>query len=120
MCKEDTCKNKGTCIESWHTYECRCPAGYGGKDCSQGEYNNMNSSEAWKGPSNCERNYDTEHEFVESKKRCNGFSNLHPPLAFLSSHVDEIYGICPMRIELHMYIVNISCIYVESKDNIQL
>ena len=36
-----------------------------------------------------------EHEFVESKKRCSGFSNLHPPLAFLSSPVDEIYRHIP-------------------------
>uniref|UniRef100_A0A8C1T8Y9 Cadherin, EGF LAG seven-pass G-type receptor 3 n=1 Tax=Cyprinus carpio TaxID=7962 RepID=A0A8C1T8Y9_CYPCA len=34
FCKSNPCQNGGTCRESWETYSCDCPVGFGGKDCS--------------------------------------------------------------------------------------
>ncbi|XP_037087761.1 LOW QUALITY PROTEIN: protocadherin-like wing polarity protein stan, partial [Pollicipes pollicipes] len=35
FCMSRPCQNGGTCTEGWGTYVCRCPDGYGGKDCGE-------------------------------------------------------------------------------------
>lgn len=37
FCKSNPCQNGGTCRVGWETFQCDCPLGYGGKDCSSGE-----------------------------------------------------------------------------------
>ncbi|XP_030203240.1 cadherin EGF LAG seven-pass G-type receptor 3 isoform X5 [Gadus morhua] len=34
FCKSNPCQNGGTCSDSWETFSCECPLGFGGKDCS--------------------------------------------------------------------------------------
>ncbi|XP_064483474.1 protocadherin-like wing polarity protein stan [Ornithodoros turicata] len=36
FCHTQPCQNGGTCEEAWNTFVCRCPLGFGGKDCSEG------------------------------------------------------------------------------------
>ena len=35
--QSNPCKNNGTCINLLGGFECRCPAGYQGDDCSKGK-----------------------------------------------------------------------------------
>uniref|UniRef100_A0A8C4ZT26 Cadherin, EGF LAG seven-pass G-type receptor 3 n=1 Tax=Gadus morhua TaxID=8049 RepID=A0A8C4ZT26_GADMO len=34
FCKSNPCQNGGTCSDSWETFSCECPLGFGGKDCT--------------------------------------------------------------------------------------
>ncbi|CAL4108899.1 unnamed protein product [Meganyctiphanes norvegica] len=36
FCRSHPCQNGGSCTETFGTYVCSCPVGWGGKDCSQG------------------------------------------------------------------------------------
>lgn len=36
FCHARPCRNGGTCEEGWNTFVCRCPLGFGGKDCNEG------------------------------------------------------------------------------------
>ncbi|KYO29743.1 prestin isoform B [Alligator mississippiensis] len=35
FCDSNPCKNGGTCSVGWGTFFCKCPVGFGGKDCRQ-------------------------------------------------------------------------------------
>nr|AHY88472.1 fmi [Terebratalia transversa] len=35
FCLATSCKSGGVCKNAWETFQCACPSGYGGKDCSQ-------------------------------------------------------------------------------------
>ena len=34
-CKDSPCENGGTCQITWNDFECLCPTGFGGKNCSE-------------------------------------------------------------------------------------
>ncbi len=38
FCDSDPCYNGASCTNEWNTYKCGCPAGTGGKNCEEGEY----------------------------------------------------------------------------------
>ncbi|KAF4091142.1 hypothetical protein AMELA_G00033680 [Ameiurus melas] len=33
FCSSSVCHNGGLCVNKWNTYSCKCPLGYGGKNC---------------------------------------------------------------------------------------
>ncbi|TSK28057.1 Cadherin EGF LAG seven-pass G-type receptor 1 [Bagarius yarrelli] len=33
FCSSTVCYNRGLCVNKWNTYSCKCPLGYGGKNC---------------------------------------------------------------------------------------
>ncbi|KAB5571510.1 hypothetical protein PHYPO_G00225740 [Pangasianodon hypophthalmus] len=35
FCSSSVCHNGGLCVNKWNTYSCKCPLGYGGKNCEQ-------------------------------------------------------------------------------------
>lgn len=35
FCSSKPCKNGGECEEGWSMFQCNCPEGYGGRDCSE-------------------------------------------------------------------------------------
>ena len=50
FCKSNPCQNGGTCSDSWETFSCECPLGFGGKDCSHGESILQGLQSGLKGP----------------------------------------------------------------------
>lgn len=42
FCQASPCKNGGTCVDGWESFNCICPTGYVSKDCGESKYNSWN------------------------------------------------------------------------------